>query len=345
MRSIAHQIDDQKALLISVPVIAILFPNITGLIVNSRYTASLLFFQYCYFILLVFILWKGNIYTIVFLKTKVDADKKNYWQYLLLILFATLIYAAITAGAMIKLWTLLSEKNEIKWPAFFYSVLILILVSIFITIIYENYFFYKKKLSALSKMERLNHAKAQAELSILKSQIDPHFLYNSFNTLSFLISSNPENAKLYNDTLAKIYRYILVNKEKDLIVLREEIEFISNYFYLLSIRFGDAIKMTIEISNSEAEGLLIPPLSLQTLVENAIKHNSFADENPLTVSVSILQNQVIVTNRINKKNTSEHNSRTGLANLENRYKLITNKNISITSTQFFTVKLPVVSIK
>ena len=345
MTSIAHKINDQKALLISVPVIALLFPNITGLIVNSRYTAPMLFIQYCYFSFLVFILWKGNIYTIIFLKTKIDIDKKSYWQYLLLILFATLIYAAITAGVMIKFWTLLSGKNEASWPAFFHSVLILIIVSIFITIVYENYFFYKKKLSALSKMERLNHAKTQAELAILKSQIDPHFLYNSFNTLSFLISSNPENAKLYNDTLAKIYRYILVNKEKDLIVLTEEIEFISNYFYLLSIRFGDAIKMTIEINNTEVEELLIPPLSLQTLIENAIKHNSFSDENPLTVSVSISLNQVIVTNRISRKTTPEHNSRTGLANLENRYKLITNKNISIASSQFFVVKLPVISMK
>ena len=345
MASIAHKINDQRALFISVPLIAILFPNISGLIVNSRYTIALLLVQYCYFIFLVYILWKGNIYIIIFLKNRMDADKKSFFQYMLLILFATAIYASIIAGIMIKAWTLFLSENKTTQPVFFNSVLILIMVSIFITIVYENYFFYKKKLNALSKMERLNHAKTQAELAILKSQIDPHFLYNSFNTLSFLISSNPENAKLYNDTLARIYKYILINKEKDLIVLREEVEFISNYFYLLSIRFGKAIKMTVEINNIEAEGLLIPPLSLQTLIENAIKHNSFTEENPLTISVSISLNHVIVTNRINQKSTPEYNSKTGLANLENRYKLITNRNISIVSNQSFTVKLPVVSKK
>ena len=345
MASIAHKIKDQKALLISVPVIAILFPNLTGLIINSRYTITGLLVQYCYFIFLVYVLWKGNIYTIIFLKKKTDADKKNFFEYMLLILSATALYAAIIAGVMIKAWTVFLNENGTSSAVFFNSVFTLIIVSIFITIVYENYFFYKKKLNALSKVERLNHAKTQAELAILKSQIDPHFLYNSFNTLSFLISSNPENAKLYNDTLAKIYRYILVNKEKDLIVLKEEIEFINNYFYLLSIRFGNGIKMTVEINTTEADGLLIPPLSLQTLIENAIKHNSFSEENPLCVSVSISFNHVIVTNRVNKKTTSEYTSKTGLANLENRYKLITNRNISIVSNQFFTVKLPVISMK
>lgn len=340
---IAHRINDHYALLFSVPVIAFLFPNITGLIVNSRYTTSLLLAQYSYFMLLVFLIWKGSTMIIIFLKTKIDLDKKKFSYYILLIFACTFVYTAFIAGVMIKVWTLLIPENLTAWPIFLHSILLLIIISLFITVLYENYFLYIKKTSALSKVERLTLAKTQAELAILKSQIDPHFLFNSLNTLSFLISDNPQNAKLYNDTLAKVYRYILINKEKDLIVLREELEFISNYFYLLSIRFGDAIKMIIEINNIDAEGSLIPPISLQSLVENAIKHNAFGDTNPLIISINISLNQVVVTNRIAIKNCVESNSKTGLANLDNRYKLITNRSISISANQFFIVKLPLIT--
>ena len=219
-----------------------------------------------------------------------------------------------------------------------------IFLRVFITIIYENYLLNRKKLSALSKVERMNFAKTQAELGFLKSQIDPHFIFNSLNTLSYLISSNPVNAKLYNDTLAKVYQYILRNNEKDLVLLREEIEFISNYFYLLRIRFDSTIKMSIEINDLEAEELLIPPISLQTLVENAIKHNEFDENNPLLINVSVSLNHVIVSNLIKDKTYLSPTSKIGLANLDNRYRLITNKSITIDKTQFFTVRLPIINL-
>lgn len=305
----------------------------------------LLLAQYCYFTLLIFLIWKGSVRIIIFLKVKIDLDKKSFPQYIFAIIACSAMYTAFVGIVMLKAWTLFTEKNDTRWTILLQTITLLIAISVFITVIYENYVLYKKKLSALSKVDRLTFAKTQAELAILKSQIDPHFLFNSLNTLSFLISSNPENAKLYNDTLAKVYRYILINKEKDLVTLREEIEFISNYFYLLSIRFGSAIKMTIEINDIDAEAVQIPPISLQTLVENAIKHNSFDDENPLFISVSISPNQIIVMNKVRAKSTIESNSKTGLANLGNRYKLITNRNISVAVNQFFTVKLPVINAR
>jgi LytS/YehU family sensor histidine kinase len=194
-----------------------------------------------------------------------------------------------------------------------------------------------------SRVEQLNIAKAQAELEALKNQIDPHFIFNSLNTLSFLITRDPQNARLYNDTLAKVYRYILSNKEKDMVLLREEIEFISNYFYLLKIRFGDAISMVIEITDLSSEDFLIPPISMQALVENAIKHNEFNDRTPLTINISISSNYAIVRNIINPKNYATPTSKIGLGNLDHRYKLITKRNIIIENNfKSFTVKLPII---
>jgi sensor histidine kinase YesM len=342
--NIEHRINDKLVKFFSVPLIAICFPNITNFIINSRYTLPLLLMQYCCFIVVVYIIWEGNIRIVMMIKTKMNIDNISYHRYLLAILCATFMYTGFTAVCLLKIWTLLFKENDTTAHILLNATLLLICISILITILYENYLLNRKKLSALSKVERMSMAKTQAELSILKSQIDPHFLFNSFNTLSHLISSNPVNAKLYNDTLAKVYQFILINKQKDLVFLREEIEFVSNYFYLLSIRFGEAIKMCIEITDIEAEELLIPPISLQILIENAIKHNAFDYHNPLIISVRVSLNQIIVSNRISHRTILESSSRTGLINLENRYKLITNKSISIDSNQFFSVKLPVINL-
>jgi len=216
----------------------------------------------------------------------------------------------------------------------------------YMRVLYHQYleiiFLNREREYNLTRAEQLNVAKAQAELEALKNQIDPHFIFNSLNTLSYLITRDPQNARLYNDTLAKVYRYILGNKEKDLVLLKEEVEFISNYFYLLKIRFSESVNMEIEITDLAAEDFLIPPISLQTLVENAIKHNEFTEINPLTISVSVSSNYVIIKNAVKPKTYAAATSRIGLNNLDNRYKLITNRNIIVENNfKYFTVKLPI----
>ena len=123
----------------------------------------------------------------------------------------------------------------------------------------------------------MERAKAEAELEALKNQIDPHFIFNSLNTLSHLIEEKPVKAKQFNDNLADVYRYILQNKARDLVLLREEMVFLENYFSLLKIRFEKAVQMKIIVDESEMDQYLVPPISLQILAENAIKHNEFSD--------------------------------------------------------------------
>jgi sensor histidine kinase YesM len=338
-----HGIDDRLAKLISIPLIAIVFPNVTGIIINSDYSFPLLLANYCYFIFLVYIIWQGNGAVILFLKKKINFDKDDYHKYVLVILLATILYSGLATTCLLVIWTKIFKENT-SWRRLTDTVFELMFISVFITAIYENYILNRKKLSALSRAEQMSWAKTQAELIVLKNQIDPHFIFNSLNTLSYLISSNTDSAKLYNDTLAKVYQYILRNSEKDLVLLREEIEFISNYFYLLRIRFEEAINMKIEINDIEAEDLLIPPISLQILVENAIKHNEFSESNPLVITVSISLNYVVVSNLIKYKSFWQPTSQIGLSNLNNRYMLITNKSISVDKNQFFTVKLPVINL-
>src|SRR6476620_10847125 len=121
-------------------------------------------------------------------------------------------------------------------------------------------------------------------------------MFNSLNTLSYLISSKPDTAKTYNDTLAKVYRYILVYKDQNLVFLKEELEFVSNYFYLINIRYEQAVKLLIEIPEVKAENFLVIPASLQILIENAIKHNDFSKKEPLVININIQAGHVTVKN-------------------------------------------------
>jgi sensor histidine kinase YesM len=333
---------DRTVKLIGIPLLGIIIPNIAGLITNTLYTFTELLLCYAYFILISWVVWQGNVWLMYFIREKYEWRRHQYYKIILSLFFANVVYSGILSALMLNLWKMFSRETYTTWGAIVNTSLIIIIAACFITNIYEIIFLNQEREYNLSKVEQLNIAKAQAELEALKNQIDPHFIFNSLNTLSFLITRDPANARLYNDTLAKVYRYILGNKERDLVLLREEVEFISNYFYLLKIRFSEAINMEIEINDLAAEDFLIPPISLQALVENAIKHNDFTDNNPLTIIVSVSSNYVIIKNAIHPKNYAAPTSKIGLNNLDNRYKLITNRNIIIENNfKFFTVKLPI----
>lgn len=147
---------------------------------------------------------------------------------------------------------------------------------------------------------------------------------------------------MYNETLARVYRYILVHKDEDLVFLKEELEFISNYFFLLKIRYEKAINMIIEIPDVKAENYLITPISLQILVENVIKHNYFTVADPITINIGVQANHVTVRNKIRHKEYTGRTTGTGLKNLKNRYQILTQKNITVSEeSNEFTVNIPI----
>jgi sensor histidine kinase YesM len=335
-------INDRLVKLIGIPVLGGIIPNITGLVTNNRYKTAELFACYAYFILISLLVWEGNVWLMYFIKKKFEWRYNHYYKIIVTLFFANIVYSGIVSALLLNLWRIYSKETYSGWGPIVNTSLIIIIAATFITNIYEIIFLNLEREDNLSRVEQLNVAKAQAELEALKNQIDPHFIFNSLNTLSFLITRDPQNARLFNDTLAKVYRYILGNKDKDLVLLREEVEFISNYFYLIKIRFREAVNMEIEINDLSAEDFLIPPISLQALVENAIKHNEFNDKSPLTIHVSISSNYIIVRNAVQPKAYILPTSRIGLNNLDNRYKLITKRNIVIENNfNFFSVKLPV----
>lgn len=192
--------------------------------------------------------------------------------------------------------------------------------------------------------ERRKYNEVKFQFEVLKSQINPHFLFNSLNILNSIISEDSENAKRFVQNFSKIYRYILEKRDSDFVPLNDELKFIESYFYLIKSRHLNKIEFNITINDSSK--YMIIPMSLQLLVENAIKHNVATADKQLKIKILTENDCIIVSNNLNPKNSSEHSSQLGLNNLSKRYEYLTSKSIIIKETDNkFEVKLPIINMK
>ena len=179
-----------------------------------------------------------------------------------------------------------------------------------------------------------------AKFESLKNQLDPHFLFNSLNVLTSLIGENPQQAERFTTKLSKVYRYVLEQRNKDLVPIEEELKFAKTYMELLGMRFEEAVQFNIpdNISNNE---LKIVPLSLQLLLENAVKHNVVSTSKPLTINIYEEGSYLIITNNVNPKEAIGKSTKIGLQHIADRYGLITEKGVKIeNNNKTFKVSLP-----
>jgi hypothetical protein len=179
-----------------------------------------------------------------------------------------------------------------------------------------------------------------AKFESLKNQLDPHFLFNSLNVLTSLIGENPAQAEKFTTKLSKVYRYVLEQRNKDLVPVSEELNFAKTYMQLLGMRFEDAVQFHIPDEISDAD-LKIVPLSLQLLLENAVKHNVVSPSKPLSITIYQEENYLIIENNINPKEAIGKSTKVGLQNIADRYGLITQKGVKIeNNNKTFKVSLP-----
>jgi len=192
---------------------------------------------------------------------------------------------------------------------------------------------------ALQREQKLREENLVFQNETLRNQVNPHFLFNSLNTISSLIQTQPEAAENFINHLSSFYRYILENGQKDRVPLQVEIDFIDGYFNLHKIRDEEKIILEIEIDDTDSFEIL--PVSLQILVENAIKHNSATREKPLTIRVYIEESFIVVKNNLQKKASQLRSTKTGLRNLSERVRLITGRDLLFEeANDYFTVKIP-----
>lgn len=201
--------------------------------------------------------------------------------------------------------------------------------------------FFKNWKEAAVQQEKLKREQLALQYETLKSQVNPHFLFNNLNSLTSLISTNPEKAIDFVKKLSEVYRYVLDQKDQELTDLESELKFVESYVFLQKIRFGANLNVQIQVT---AKNFKVIPLSVQMLVENAIKHNEISDRNPLQIKIHTTDDHfLIVENQLQKKATSDR-SGTGLQNIRERYEFFTRKRVTIfENLDRFLVSIPLLT--
>jgi two-component system LytT family sensor kinase len=230
---------------------------------------------------------------------------------------------------------------------FIWSYLAMAIVNVFLTLLHEGISRYDDWRANLKETDTLHNAYRKSQLLALKSQVNPHFLFNSLNSLSSLINENEQEAEKFLDEMSKVYRYMLRNDDDHLVSVQTELTFTDSYMYLLKARYGEGLKVFINIKDV-AKSLCLPPLSLQVVIENAIYQNTISKSCPLYINICAdnTENIVISNNVQPKQVTDVMDHEEGLDNLVNKYRLLNNSTVIIKDSGFERrIKLPLLKSK
>ncbi|OFY50812.1 MAG: hypothetical protein A2W85_18675 [Bacteroidetes bacterium GWF2_41_31] len=276
------------------------------------------------------------------LKTSLDWDQHPAQRFLLQFLSNSLIAIILV---MVLRWGVRFLLGRIDYIALADEIIIgaLVVTAVLIAVVSElSVFLLNKWRFSLAELERFKKENAEYRFELLRSQLNPHFLFNSLNTLSSLIYENQENAGHFVRELADVYRYILENRDKELILLSNELEFAKSYINLVQLRFDKNLEVILDLQHNNP-GFRIAPLTIQLLIENAIKHNVISRKNPLQIDIFIEDKMLVVKNSILLKHTKEFSTELGLKNISNRYGFLTDRTIEIfNSGENFVVKIPLI---
>src|SRR5688572_14923904 len=269
--------------LIGIPFFGIIIPNVTGLFGSLSFRDPGYWLGYVYFVGLAFLIWQGNRYLLF--RTR----KRFTWfdrpiEKLILLFMNNIFFTSPLTIAWLCLWYRSAGFSAIKWDSILIVTLVNVICVLFVTHVYETVFMVKEQQGEQLKNAELSRAKAEAELAALKNQIDPHFMFNSLNSLSYLISQDQLKASQFTENLAEVYRYILSQKDQTLVLLEDELDFTHKYTDLLHLRFGKALIFKRAFDIALEKNYLIPPTSVFVAFENAVKHNEISETSPLEVA-------------------------------------------------------------
>jgi two-component system, LytTR family, sensor kinase len=338
--------DDRLVTIILVPVTSLIIPFV---FFGMRFGQPPYFTWKVYLnvVIITAVIWLGNRYIMIWARTRYpqfEVVKKRLLVQSLVMLAYTLLANNIL-GYVLDICGLKERQN---FPGHDLSVVIAnsniaaIFCSLTVVAIYESIYFMNELKNSVEEKEMLKRESLKAQLSALKTQVNPHFLFNNLNTLSSIILENPQQAVDFVQRLSKVYRHILEVKDEQSILLKDELDVMKAYAFLLQTRFGNNLEITINVPEEKLKKRIVP-LSLQILMENAIKHNIVSSDKPLKIDVFAENGRLVVSNNLQKKNQLIESTGIGLDNIRNRYKLLSEKRVEVTeSGSIFTVSIPLI---
>jgi two-component system, LytTR family, sensor kinase len=328
-----------KQLLLLIPIVGLLILTIFMLSFGIK-EIDIILRQIVYSLLNTASIWLGCVVIVQYLWKKYPWEHHPVKHLILEVLMIT-VYTIMVSGLIYYSSVLFWEMPVITetGAAFF----ITLIITYLITGIHEGVFFYRQWKYNFSKSVRLERDNIEARFEALRSQINPHFLFNSLNSLVSLVENN-KNAVDYIHNLSELLRYMLKSNEKELVLLRDEMAVLENYIKLQQLRFRENLKIDINVGES-CFHYALPPLSLQMLVENAIKHNVIIQNKPLHIEIGIEKDAIFVRNNLQKKEVIGSTGQ-GLKNISGRYRLFTAKPVRIEETNgYFNVSLPLLQVE
>ncbi|CAA9202630.1 MULTISPECIES: 2TM domain-containing protein [Flavobacterium] len=295
-----------------------------------------------------FLVGFGNGYINVYLDKKWDWLEQTNLRVYYGILVTVLYTVPIVLGINYYIYVILQDvslevffSDKMIWVHLFYIILALGVS----TFMQARSFMVKWKQASKFEItqQKIIAGTANAKFESLKNQIDPHFLFNSLNVLSSLIEENPDNAQRFTTSLSKIYRYVLEQKDKELVSVEDELSFAKTYMNLLKMRFENSLFYELPTTNINPDAKVVP-LSLQLLLENTVKHNIVSEQKPLHIRIFIDGDYLAIQNDFQKKEVLQDRQGVGLQNIVNRYGIITNRKVLIEQNEkTFTVKIPILT--
>ncbi len=290
--------------------------------------------------------WEGNRFLEPLIARKISPTRAKI-RYLAVFFIAgngVALLSALTAvyfvGSLLHGYGWEQNLNPLKL-----NLIYTVLVNLFFHLLNAIFFFFREYQRQWKEAEELRRTSSQAQVQLVKSQINPHFLFNNLNVLSGMVIRDNPDANRFIEEFSKVYRYVLNNQEKELVELRSELEFIQPYLFLLDKRFDKGLVVSIDIPDHYKNYYVIP-VALQMLIENAIKHNIVSRSKPLHIDIHVNGNQtLVVRNNLQPRQAPEPSTQIGLQNIRKRYELISGRGVMIRKTeQDFEVTLPLLHL-
>ncbi len=335
--------DDTWLIILGIPFVALLVNTLLfGQLLQVNSTSA---FTYCMFIGLVYtsVYWFGFREIFKFIGTKYKGITQNKKRQLITALFVIVGYFFLQFILDIILHNVLINMTEIKQPSSLLKIITSMIFTVLILVIYESIYLSNQIREIEKEKSQIIKENISSQLASLKDQINPHFLFNSLNTLSSLVHEDANRADAFVQKLANVYRYILENNTNQIVSLKHELSYLHSYIHLMKERFGENLVYVEKIDAAFLDKYIIP-LSLQITFENCVKHNIISKEKPLHITIEGNGNYLYITNNLQKINFPNDKASVGLENIKQRFHFFTDMQVKVEeNTNEFIVGIPLLN--
>ena len=342
-RVIPSEIHDFWPRLLASPMLGALVVQLSGLIDHKRHSTGALVASYAWFAVVAFVIWEGNRRLYFRLPRREDWLLRP-WSRLGLLLVVIILYTLPVAAGLLWAWRVATGDPGTRAHALPTALFAVVAFVIAITHVYETVFLLRDWESARLRSARIERARLETELESLGREVDPHFLFNNLNALAHLIDQRSGAAAGFIRTLSATYRYVLECRGRALVTLADELDALERHRLLADIRYAGAVHLDVDVPPADARRLWLPPVSLAELFQNALKHNTVSLERRLHIRVRIEDDTLVFENDLRSRPLPGRSTGMGLANLKERFRLLTGRSVLWTAeANRFVVRLPLVT--